>query len=376
MTFHGRLCNTRSESVASSLKNVLITGSGGANGIGFTRSLRTAPEQFHLIGVDAGNYHILRSETDERYLVPRAEDPAYIPVLKSVIAETGADVVSVHQSAELVPISKNRDALGAAVMLPGHKSIETCDNKYLSYQAWDAAGLPVPRTILLDSENDLTKAFDELGSSIWIRSIVGSGGRDALPVDDYETALQWIDSKSGWGSFTAAVRLSPRSFTWESVWCDGELMVAQGRWRLLWEYGNRSPSGVTGITGVGKTGSSAELDAISEQAILAIDPKPHGIFSVDITLDMNGHPNLTEINCGRFFTTHQFFTELGLNLPYIFVKTALGERPPVFCRDINILPDDMVWIRGMDCEPILATTAEIQAGEAELSRRKSRLGIT
>ena len=326
--------------------------------------------------MDAGKYHILRSETDEQYLVPRADDPAYIPVLRSIVEETGADLLSVHQSAELVVISRNRDRIGTRVMMPDHCAVETCDDKYLSYRAWQAAGLPVPRTILLHSENDLRRAFDELGSKLWIRSTVGSGGRDALPVDDFGTALQWIESKSGWEAFTAAVRLSTQSFAWESVWCDGELLVAQGRWRLLWEFGSRSPSGVTGITGAGKTGSTAELDAISEKAILAIDPRPHGIFSVDVTLDVEDKPNLTEINCGRFFTTHQFFTELGLNMPYIFVKTALGERPAEFHRDINIVPSDMVWIRGMDCEPILTSTAAVQAVEDELERRRFRFGFT
>ena len=326
--------------------------------------------------MDAGKYHIFRSETDERYLVPRADDPAYIPVLKSLIEETGADLVSIHQSAELLPVSMARDGLGARVLLPDHRSIEICDNKYLSYSAWHAAGLPVPRTVLIQSEADLRRAFTELGDNLWLRSIVGSGGRDALPVEDYDTALRWIAGKSGWGSFTAAVRLSTRSFAWESIWCDGELLVAQGRWRLLWEYGTRSPSGVTGITGAGKTGSTAELDAISEQAILAIDSKPHGIFSVDITLGFDGQPNLTEINCGRFFTTHQFFTELGLNMPYIFVKTALGERPAEFSRDVNIAPDEMVWIRGMDTEPVLTTTTAVQSVEDELERRKIRFGIT
>jgi hypothetical protein len=34
----------------------------------------------------------------------------------------------------------------------------------------------------------------------------------------------------------------------------------------------------------------------------------------------------TEINVGRFFTTHQFFTALGLKLPYICVKLAFGSR--------------------------------------------------
>lgn len=356
------------------LRKIMITGSGGANGIGFTRSLRAAPEPFHLVGVDAGKFHIFRSQTDERHLVPRADNPMYIPVLREIVEETGADLISVHQSAELMAISAARNALGTDVMLPDHESIAVCDDKFASYQAWRKAGLPVPGTVLIESSADIDLAFQELGRHLWIRSVVGSGGRDALPVDDAETAQHWISSHSGWGRFTAATRLSNQSFGWESIWCDGELLVAQGRWRIYWEFGSRSPSGVTGITGAGITGSTPDLDLLSEQAILAIDPRPNGIFSVDITLDKNGCPNLTEINCGRFFTTHQFFTALGLNMPYIFVKAAFGEALPQYRRTINPLPDGMVWIRGMDREPVLTSVSEVEAVTARLEGRTAARG--
>ena len=50
------------------------------------------------------------------------------------------------------------------------------------------------------------------------------------------------------------------------------------------------------------------VDEIALRAITAVDGSPHGIFSVDLTYDDEGVPNPTEINIGRFFTTHLFFT--------------------------------------------------------------------
>lgn len=65
-------------------RRVLITGAGGPAGINFARSLRLAPEPFHLVGTDANPYHLQRAEADARYLVPRFDDPDYLPVLRSI----------------------------------------------------------------------------------------------------------------------------------------------------------------------------------------------------------------------------------------------------------------------------------------------------
>jgi len=93
---------------------------------------------------------------------------------------------------------------------------------------------------------------------------------------------------------------------------------------------------------------------------------PHGIFGVDLTYDALGVPNPTEINIGRFFTTHYFFTQAGLNLPEIYVNIALDREFPKLSREINPLPDGLVWIRGMDVEPILTTVSELDMLESLL----------
>jgi carbamoyl-phosphate synthase large subunit len=94
-------------------------------------------------------------------------------------------------------------------------------------------------------------------------------------------------------------------------------------------------------------------------AIRAIDGKPHGIFGVDMTYDNQGWPNPTEINIGRFFTTHYFFTKAGLNLPEIYCNIALNNTFPVLERKINPLPNGLLWIRGMDVEPVMTTIDEL-----------------
>lgn len=349
---------------------VLVTAAGGSPAIGFTRSLHTAPEEIYVIGMDANKYNLVRAETNERHLVPRVSDPSYLSVLDAIIEETKPDLMHIQVSAEMLTISANRDRLNVRTFLPSRRSIDICEDKFASQRVWEAAGLPVPKTIELNSDADLKTAFKELGPKLWVRAVRGSAGKDSLPVTDFDTAKMWIDFKSGWGRFTAAECLEKETVTWQSIWKDGELIVAQGRKRHYWEFSDRAPSGVTGITGTGETVSDPVLDEVAMAAILAIDPKPSGVFGVDLTYDRHGEANLTEINIGRFFTTHQFFTAAGLNMPYIYVKAGLDQEIPHVERKVNPLRPGLLWVRGMDIEPVLTDVSTVEGYVNELEDRK------
>lgn len=355
---------------------VLVTAAGGSPAIGYTRSLKAAPEEVYTIGIDANKYNLVRAETDEKYLVPKVKDPDYLPVLRSIIEETKPDLLHVQVSSEMLTISAARDKLGVRTFLPDHQAIEICEDKLASQRVWEKAGLPVPRTIPINNIDDLKVAFLELGPKLWIRATRGSAGKDSLPVSDLETARCWIDFKKGWGRFTAAECLEKDSITWQSIWKDGELIVAQGRKRLYWEFSDRAPSGVTGVTGAGETVSDPVVDEIAMAAILAADPRPNGIYGVDLTYDRRGVPNLTEINIGRFFTTHQFFTAAGLNMPYIALKAGLGHEVPPVPTKINPLRPGLLWIRGMDVLPVLTDVDHVNSLEQALEQRRKSLLIT
>ncbi len=356
------------------MKRILVTGAGGAAATNFTRSLRLVKdEQFHLIGVDADKYYLQRAETDERYLIPLCSDPDYLPIINDIVRETGADLLFAQPDAEIECISTNREQIACRVFLASKETVKICQNKYLSFEKWKQAGLPVPDTMMIDNENDLHKAFREFGPKIWIRAVQGSFGKGSLPTDNVEQAKAWLDFQKGWGNYSAAVCLLPESITWQSIWNNGELITAQGRKRLYWEFANRAPSGITGLTGTGVTISDPVLDELAQKAIHAIDPAPHGIFSVDMTYDVRGTPNPTEINIGRFFTTHLFFSVLGLNMPAIFVKLAFGEPLPAMPKKINPLPEGLAWVRGMDIEPVLTSLKDIEKEVLAMESRRNSL---
>lgn len=354
------------------MKKILVVGAGGSAATNFVRSLRAAPEPFYLIGTDTNKFYLQRAETDEKYLVPKADEIDYMNVTNEIINETGAEFLHIQNDAEMYVLSKNRDKLNILTFLPKHKTVEICQNKLKSHKMWEKAGIKQPKTLLIKTEDDLKEAFQKLGDKIWLRAISGAGGRGSILAEKYEIAKAWIDFKNGWGRFTAAECIQPISVTWLSIWKDGELIVAQGRERLYWELAKLAPSGVTGVTGGGITISDTIVDDIAQKAIFAIDKNPNGIFGVDLTYDNEGTPNPTEINIGRFFTTHDFFTKAGLNMPYIYVKIGYNEELPKIEIKINPLPTNLVWIRGVDFIPILTTMDEINRYEEKLKERREK----
>jgi len=356
------------------MKRILVTGSGGSPATGFVRSLRAAPEEMFLVGTDCSEFYVMRSETDETFLVPRATEGDYIAILNQIIEENELEFLHVQNTAELKVISDNRKKLNITTFLPSKKTIHICQNKLLSHEAWASAGIKQPKTMMINDESDLKVAFKEFGKPLWIRDTTGAGGRGSLPVKSLRLAKAWLDFKEGWGKYTAAEMLGEsKSTTWQSIWKDGELIVAQGRRRLYWELAKLAPSGISGATGTGITVSDEQLDDMAQRTIFAIDKDPHGIFSVDLTYNKEEVPNPTEINIGRFFTTHEFFTQAGLNMPYVFVRLAYGESVPEIKTRLNPLPNNLAWIRGMDFKPILTTMNEINSSIKILERRRNRL---
>jgi carbamoyl-phosphate synthase large subunit len=334
------------------MKKVLVTGCGGAASRGFIKSLKKADEHIYIVGVDCDLFKIVHSATKNNYLVPISSAKNYIEELNQIIEVEKIEFLYSQPDSEVFVVSKNRNKIDANVFLPVHKTIEICQDKFKSIKRWEKKGITVPKYRLLKSEDDLDEAFATIKVPFWIRAIKGAGGKGSLIVSKKEQAKIWIDYWNGWGNFIASELLPKRLMTWQSLWKDGELVCAQGRERLSWGLSQLSPTGVTGMTGVAKTISYKHLDETAEKAIFAVDKKPNGIFGVDLKEDKNSTLCPTEINIGRFFTTMQFFTEAGLNMPEMYLRLAYGENIPKI-KKYNPLSSEFYWIRTVDDKPLL-----------------------
>lgn len=348
------------------MKKILIAGAGGAPSEGVINSLLRSKKKEIIIGMGSEPTDLVLSSAQEKYYVPYADSAEYKESLLRLLKVSKPDLIHFQNDLEIYHASQFRDeihALGIKTYMPPHEVIDTCVHKYKTYLKCKEAGIKVPENIVIHNEEDLKRTFSELGDEngmIWLRaSSIGGGGKGALPTADYTFAKGWIDRYDGWGDFVAAEMLTPDTVTWLSIWNEGELVVAQTRIRKGWTHGNRTVSGVTGVTKVGQTFSDPVVDSISIATVKAVSDKPHGIFGVDMAYDKNGVPNPTEINISRFFTTVLFFTEAGLNMPEIFKDIALYNEIPRLKKKINPLEDGLLWLRGMDTIPRLMSSERL-----------------
>lgn len=336
------------------MKKVIVTNSGRGAGINFCKSLRLADEKIELICLDKDKYSMLASEADKLYYCPPATSDEYLPFLKKVIKETGADFLYPSKTNEdLWVISKHRDELGIKTFLPPDEEIQIYEDKFKTYNILKDAGIKVPYTIMIHNEKELENAIKDIKGGIWLREVIGCGGKGSIPTDDFELAKAWINRFNGWGKFSASEILTDKTATWSGIWNNGELVISQVRKRLYWEYGYLTPSGVTGITGAQITAKDRIIDDIAMKAIKAISKKPHGIISVDFTYDKEGYPNVTEIQASRFYSSTYFMAKAGLNLPHILLKIAFGEELPEFDTKFSPLEENLLWIKHVDCLPVL-----------------------
>ncbi len=341
------------------MAKILIMGAGSAQSNGVINCLLDAKDPEEIIGAGCEPADLIFCKTKKKYLLPHSLDKEYKDKLLLLLEKEKPDFIHFQHDQELFIISSFRNDiinLSVKLFIPDHEDIDNCVYKYKSYLKFKEAGLKVPENIIINSEDDLKYAFIKLTSKnkkIWFRQMsIGGGGKGSVATDNFNFAKEWINHNKGWGDFVAAEILTPESATFVSIWHNGELVVGQGRSRKSWS--GRSVSGVTGITKVGKISNDDHIVDIAIKSIKAISSRPHGIFGVDMTYDIDGILNPTEINIGRFFTTIEFFKQAGLNMPEILKDIAIYNKFPNLSKKINPLDNEkLMWLRAMDEKPLL-----------------------
>ena len=349
------------------MAKIVITGAGSAQSNGVINCL-LQDSSLEVIGFGSDMYDLMLCKAHKKYLVPHSRSSEYKEKFLNLLKEIQPDMIHFQHDLELFIALQFRDeieACGVKMQVPDYQTIDTCVHKYKSWEKFKAAGIKVPENIIINDKEDLKRSFEELGDQdgmIWLRSMsIGGGGKGSFPTSDFDEACEWISKYEGWGDFVAAELLTENSVTSLSIWHKGELVVSQGRRRKGWAHSALSVSGVTGVTKVGETYSDDFVDEVAQKAVRAVSQVPHGIYGVDMTYDKNGVPNPTEINIARFFTTIEFFAQAGLNMPIILKDLCLYDKLPSLEKNTNPLENGLLWLRAMDCDPLLTSYEEIKS---------------
>jgi len=334
--------------------SVLILGAGGSAAANVVDSLRRSEHSYSLVGADASPVKLHLSACEARIVVPRATDPSYPEQLAEAARRWNCDIIHPQADADVLAVGRIRDAVPARTYLPPQDALELAADKMTFADRLRAESVPVHEAVLCTSIHDVAPLTEKLLATherVWVRARSGAGARASLPVRagaQAEAWVRWWVDERGLkpSDFMLSEFLPGREFAYQSVWQDGELVAGQARQRLEYLYGHFTPSGQTSTPAIARTVRIAKVDEVAARAIRALDPEPRGVYCVDMKESADGQPKITEINAGRFFTTSNFFTAAGLNMPDQLMRCALGERP-ARCGSSPLEPD-LYWIRMMD----------------------------
>jgi len=339
------------------MARVLITGAGGSAAFNFRDALRLDDVGHHVVGSDAKPYHLELIDLAARYIVPPVSDPGYPAAINTIVEKEAIEFIHPQPDVEVAWYAEHHDQIGAKVFLPSVDAVSLCHDKMLFNSRLAQRAVPVPAAVHISSPESLKQALADLLTvqpKLWLRAIRGAGSRASLPVNSFYQADAWIDywrtfRGIDYGDFMASEFLPGPEFAWQSLWYEGELITSQARERIEYIFGNLTPSGQTSSPSVARTVNRDDVNEAGIAAVRAVMDVPHGVFCVDMKESADHQPKITEINCGRFFTTSNFFPHAGLNMPAMYVELALtgalsGPRPPQF----DPLPADLYWVRMID----------------------------
>jgi hypothetical protein len=337
--------------------NVLILGAGGNAGINFAKSLKFTGK-YKVIGIDISPHFFDTVFCDESYHMEVSSREAKIEFINEIVRMHDVDFIHAQPDPEVKFLCENKQFLNAP---SGPHIIDewlAFADKLSMQKKWgENLALQFKCEWLLDcmEKRSLFEEILSISGKVWVRSISGAGSKGALPVTSLEHAVFWADyweknrgiKKS---QFMVAEYLPGREFAVQTVWHDGVLLHSQGRERLEYFFGSIMPSGQSSTPSVAKTVNSKKLYDVAYDAIQTEVKVPNGIYCVDLKENVKSQIIPLEVNYGRFFTTSDFFSSLGVNGPDAYVSSQLGYKVE---SKIESIEDEVFWVRGLDREPSL-----------------------
>jgi carbamoyl-phosphate synthase large subunit len=122
------------------------------------------------IATDANPLAPALYEADEHVLVPRIDDPGYLPALQALVREHEVRLIVPLTDLDQVLLARAREELGALVLLPDAEIVERLEDKYLAHVLFEERGIASPPTWLPNGVPDdaafplLVKARHGFGS--------------------------------------------------------------------------------------------------------------------------------------------------------------------------------------------------------------------
>jgi carbamoyl-phosphate synthase large subunit len=241
-------------------------------------------------------------------LVPRVDDPAYVPALRELVSRHEVKLVVPLTDLDQVALARARDQLGALVLLPEVEVVERLGDKYLAHGLLEEHGLPSPPTWLP------TEVPDELRFPVLVKARHGFGSRHIYRAEnaiELEFFLRYTTVESCVQQFCLGEEFSI------DVFCDwdGRCLNAVPR-TMIESKGGESIKGATL-----KDWPLIEFGRRVAETLGLVGPA-----NVQCFRESDGMHYVTDIN-PRFGGGFPLPTAAGSRYPELTLALARGERP-------------------------------------------------
>jgi carbamoylphosphate synthase large subunit len=182
---------------------VLVTASGAPGTAALLRALRTNGERgVRVVGIDMSPQAIGRQFCDRFYVVPPGRDPGFVDAVLDIVRRENIDIVLPQSSHDLPALAEARERfMATTVMVSPPEAIATANDKAAAYALIERLGLRAPAWRKVTGGRALAEAAQELGypeRPVCFKPVFGSGSRGFRVLDaNVDRARQLFEERPG-----------------------------------------------------------------------------------------------------------------------------------------------------------------------------------
>jgi len=321
---------------------VLVTASGAPGAPGIIKSLRLNGERkIRIVATDMNpdSYGLFVAE--KGYVVPPGTSDEYIPEMLKIAEKENIDVILPLSTYELMSLSKNKEKfvdLGTEVMVSDPEPLEIANNKGKLYEFLRGEGIPVPDAITVESLSVFERSIFKLGypdAPVCVKPQISKGSRgfrilrgdvDRLDlflnskpdstITTFEEMISILENAEPFPKLVVMEYLPGKEYSVDLLVKNGEPLITIPRARDVIKLG---------ISFIGTVEYNEEVAEMANKIIRAIGLDYN--INLQLKYSSEGIPKIIEVN-PRVSGTIVLCTGAGVNMPYLGVKMALGEKIP------------------------------------------------
>ena len=307
---------------------VLVTASGAPGTAALLRALRMNGERSaRLVGTDMSPQAIGRHFCDRFYVVPPGRDPGFVDAILDIVRRENIDLVLPQSSFDLLALAEGRERfMATTVLVSPPEAVRTANDKAATYALLERLGLRAPAWRKVTGARALATAAQELGypeRPLCFKPVFSSGSRGFRVLDaTIDRARQLLEERPGNLAMrlTDVIELLPEEGGPDLL----VMELAQGRERTV-DGIARSGHVVLGHAKTRESmraGLAMYFETLSDHWLLEVAERIVAELGIEyfFNIQLVGD-HVIEINPRISTIVYQE----DLNLPYLGVKSALGE---------------------------------------------------